>query len=139
MPSFTQLAPYLTHPLVLVGFALWVIVGVHRVPLRARVIPAVSQRAAGRVVQSLLRYGFFIAVLVVLLGFGLAFYQIHRQTDPNLQRSQSEKARLDGLVASAVGFCQQPRAWEFDEATRRDAARACVKAVDALAQLRTPG
>lgn len=139
MSSFSQFAPYLTHPLVLIGFGLWGVLGIHRVLLRTHIIPSLSQRAGARVVQSLLRYGFYIALLIILLGFGLAFYQVHLQTDPNLQRSRAEKARLDGLVASAVGFCQQPRAWEFDEVTRLDAARACVKAVDALAQSRTSG
>ena len=134
MPSFAQLAPYLTHPLVLAGLAIWLVLGIHRALLRAKIVPTLSQHAGGRVVQTLLRYGFYIALLVILLGFGLAFYQARQKLDPNLQRSQSDKARLDGLVAMALGFCQQPNAWVFDEATRRDAALACAKAVAALTQ-----
>jgi len=139
MPNFAQFAPYLTHPLVLIGFAIWVLVGVLRALIRTNVIPTISQRAGGRAVQSLLRYFFYLALLTILLGFGLAFYQSHLHADPNIQRSEAERARLDGLVAMAQGFCQRSKEWTtFDQAAQRDAVLACGRAVDALAHSDAP-
>ena len=77
---FAQVAPYLTNPLVLAGFGLLLFFALLRVVLRSKVMPTVSQSAGGRALLSLLRYGFFVALVVIVLGFALAFYQTQRTT-----------------------------------------------------------
>ncbi len=78
--AFAQIAPYLTHPLVLAGFALLLCFGLLRAVLKSRVMPTVSQSAGGRALLALLRYGFVLALVVIVLGFALVFYQTERTT-----------------------------------------------------------
>ena len=135
MADFSVVAPYLTNPLVLVGFILFIIFGVHRALLKAKIIPPLTPHTGGKVVQSLLRYGFIIALLVIVLGFALAFYQTYGEHDPILQKEILKKKRLDGLTEMAKEYCQHPERFEVDDMTRRDVIRACAQAVVALAQV----
>ena len=73
LAGFAAIVPYLTHPLALVGYVLMLFFGIHRALIEAGIIPPLSQRAGSKVVQMLLRYGFVIALLIILLGFGLQF------------------------------------------------------------------
>jgi hypothetical protein len=73
--SFAGIAPYLAHPLVLVGFGVLLVFAVHRSLIKSGIIPPLEPRTGGRVVQTLLRYGFIIAALLILLGFGLEFFR----------------------------------------------------------------
>ncbi len=132
--GFQAIAPYLTNPLVLAGFALFLLFGVHRALLKAGIIPPLTPSAGNKVVQSLLRYGFVIALVVIVLGFVLAFYQTHSQHDPIFQRGEIEKKHLDAQIEAAkAAYCQHPEKFRLDEATRSAADRACARAVVALA------
>ena len=66
---FSEFASYLTDPLVLVGFGLVLLYGIHRTLIKSGILPPVSERTGGKIVQLLLRYGFFLALSVVVLGF----------------------------------------------------------------------
>jgi hypothetical protein len=90
LAGFKEVAPYLTHPLVLVGFALLLVFGVHRALLKARIVPPLTPHAGGKVVQNFLRYGFVIALVVIVLGFLLAFYQAHIQHEQAVLKIQAE-------------------------------------------------
>jgi hypothetical protein len=70
--SFEKIAPYLSNPLVLVGFVLLLFFGVHRTLVRSGVLPPVSKTASRGIVRLLLHYGFAIALVVIVLGFGMA-------------------------------------------------------------------
>jgi hypothetical protein len=54
--GFKEVAPYLTHPLVLVGFILFLFFGIHRTLLRAKIIPPLEPGEGSKVVQIVLRY-----------------------------------------------------------------------------------
>ena len=71
LAGFAQIAPYLTNPLVLAGFGLLLFFALLRAVLKSRVMPTVSQSAGGRALASLLRYGFVVALVVIVLGFVL--------------------------------------------------------------------
>lgn len=134
--DFSKIAPYLSHPLVLVGFALFALFGLFRALLRARIVPQVSQRTGGLVVRALLRYGFWISLIVILLGFGLAFYQTHIEHSPEETKAQRERLRLEPLAAAAKSsYCQQFGQPELSEAMRQDMIHACAEAIHALAQI----
>jgi hypothetical protein len=76
-PSFAQIAPYLTNPLVLIGFVLLLIFGVHKALIKSHILPPVSPTASNRIVRLLLHYGFVIALLLILCGFGFAAYKAY--------------------------------------------------------------
>ena len=86
MPSefaaFGEIALHLGNPLVLIGLALLLVFGVHRALIRSGILLPVDQRTSGVIVQSLLRYGFWIAALLIVLGIGYAGYKTHRETQP---------------------------------------------------------
>jgi hypothetical protein len=56
---------------VLVGFALLLVFGIHRTLIKAGILQPVSKAASDRNVRLLLHYGFVIAIVVIILGFGL--------------------------------------------------------------------
>jgi hypothetical protein len=74
--EFTQLAPFLGNPLVLVGFVLFLLFGVHRLLIKSKIIPPVPQSAAPAIVKMILRYGFWVALLIIVLGFIYAYAQL---------------------------------------------------------------
>ena len=69
MPEFPAIAPYLSNPLVLVGFVLLLFFGIHRTLIKSKIIPPVGPQTGGKIVQLLLRYGFILALVIVVLGF----------------------------------------------------------------------
>jgi hypothetical protein len=75
MESFRYVALYLENPLVLIGFVLLLAFSIHRALIRSGIIPPIGQHAGGRAVRALLRYGFWLAALVIILGFGMQFYK----------------------------------------------------------------
>src|SRR6516165_1823088 len=97
LSEFKEIAPYLTNPLTLVGYVLLLVFGMHRALLKARIIPTLSARTGGLVVKTILRYGFVIALAVIVLGFGLAFYQAHVEHSPAAEEQEIQRARISGL------------------------------------------
>jgi tetratricopeptide (TPR) repeat protein len=86
MSDFAKIAPYLEQPLVLVGFVLLLFFSIHRALIKSGVIPRLSAQSGSKVVASLLRYGFVLALMVVVLGFGKEYMTIYyQQTTANEQ------------------------------------------------------
>ena len=102
---FKDIARYLAQPLVLVGFVLCIVFGVQRALLKAGRIPPLTARAGGSVVHSLVRYGFVIALVVIVLGFTLAMYQVGREPNPGEATStlKQEATVRDGHTAIKTG------------------------------------
>ena len=82
LQAFKAIAPHLSNPLVLIGFVLLLFFSLHRTLLKAGIIPPLSTRTGGKVVQILLRYGFVVALVIIVLGFTIQFYKTHRETQP---------------------------------------------------------
>jgi hypothetical protein len=72
---FNEIARYLNHPLVLIGFVMMLVFGIHSQLLKAGILPKVSKKEGSRVIMQLLQYGFWLGVLIVMLGIGLKFFQ----------------------------------------------------------------
>ena len=83
MKGFEHFIPYLKDPLVLVGFALFLVFGTNRLLIRSGIIPTLSARSGSRILQSLLRYGLVIALVVIALGFGLEYFKTYHDTTAN--------------------------------------------------------
>ncbi|MGH8472789.1 MAG: hypothetical protein ACREVJ_10130, partial [Gammaproteobacteria bacterium] len=68
--AFSNNAFLLANPLVLIGLALLFLLGVlwALIRLPTEILPAVDRKTSGVIVQSLLRYGFWIAALLIVLG-----------------------------------------------------------------------
>ncbi len=75
--SFDKIAKFLKHPLVLVGFGLMLFFGVQNKLIDKGIIPQLTQQDGSIIAQLLLSYGFWLGVLIMLLGFGLQFYRVH--------------------------------------------------------------
>jgi tetratricopeptide (TPR) repeat protein len=75
MQGFAEYARYLQHPLTLIGFAVFVVFGIHRALIRSGIIPPLTARSGSKVVHALLRYGFVIALAIIVLGFALEFFK----------------------------------------------------------------
>jgi len=93
---FEKVAPYLKHPLVLIGLGLLLFFGIHRQLIDSGIIPPLDPESGSTVVQAILRYGFWIAMAVVVLGFALQFYKRHLAAAPSVD----VEAIIDMLEAS---------------------------------------
>lgn len=74
--EFLQIAPYLSNPMVLIGFALLLFFGIHRALIKSGIIPPLQPQQGGKLIFHLLRYGFIVALIVIILGFILEFIKI---------------------------------------------------------------
>jgi hypothetical protein len=89
---FDKVAPALTHPLVLIGFAVMLFFGVLRVMTSAGILPKVSRGAAGEVLRSIIKYGFILAIAVVIMGFSLEIFKVSKSTPHKSEPSPKQQA-----------------------------------------------
>jgi len=84
--DISKVLPYLSHPLSLVGYTIFLLFGFFRVFLKTLAKFKVFTRLTGertyRVLSRLLNYGFIVAILIVALGFALEAWRIY-QSDEN--------------------------------------------------------
>lgn len=66
----------LDHPLILVGFVVFLALSTYRFLLATGIIPTISQRAGGAVIKSLVRYIFYVAIIGMFLGFGIRLFEL---------------------------------------------------------------
>ncbi len=66
---FKDIAPFLQHPLVLVGFVILLFSGILTALLKAGILPSLPEKTVGDVVKRILNYAFILALLVIVLGF----------------------------------------------------------------------
>jgi hypothetical protein len=84
--GFARIAPYLSDPLVLVGFALMLLYGLFYALISSGLIPPLAPEAGGRIVQSILDYGFYAVAAVILLGFAHAHFRRQPRRSGNQRR-----------------------------------------------------
>lgn len=77
--DFSKIAPYLSDPLVLTGFALFVFFGFARAILSSGIVPTLTQNSGFRLMSRLLLYGFVLAIAVIVVGFIIKYREMsHR-------------------------------------------------------------
>lgn len=94
--EFSKIAPYLTNPLVLIGFAVWLVFGIHKALIKSGILTSVSKTESGRIVRRLLNYGFIVALLLILFGFGLVRWSTHQQRTGNATTSGPQSPAVTG-------------------------------------------
>lgn len=77
--GFENIAPFLSNPLVLIGFVVLIFFGLLRTLLKTGIIPPLPRTTGGDVLKQLLKYAFLIALLIILLGFGLEAYKLYKE------------------------------------------------------------
>ena len=89
---FTAALPHLGNPLVLAGLALLLLFTFFRSLIASKLLKPVSSVATASVLHQILLYGFVVAVICILGGFGLAFWQAYSQigTSKKLNRLEAE-------------------------------------------------
>ena len=100
--DFGGVAAYLDHPLVLIGFLLMLFFGIHKALIRAEIIPKLSPESGSKVVYLLLRYGFIIAVLVILFGFALEAFKVQNTTTKVEGKIDALTAEVHEVLAHAT-------------------------------------
>jgi hypothetical protein len=118
MPPFEKIAPFLTNPLVLVGFVVGLFYGLLRLLLKAKVIPPLTRNKGGQIVSSFLRYGFVVAVLVIVLGFGIEAYRTFLSTQVKLSELSRQHATYYGHIfvnpgSVAEGLSQSDKGFDW--------------------------
>ncbi len=81
--SFEKLSPYLSDPLVLIGFFLLLFFGLARALIKSKLLTPVSGIKSYRLLQTLFAYGFALGVLVIALGFGLKYRDLSQAEQRN--------------------------------------------------------
>ncbi|MGR0482057.1 MAG: tetratricopeptide repeat protein [Candidatus Electronema sp. V4] len=69
---FEKIAPQLASPLVLVGFVLMLAYGVHWQLMKSGLLSKVDKKDSSVIIRLFLRYGFWLALTLLLAGFSLA-------------------------------------------------------------------
>lgn len=103
MDGFPKVAPYLTDPLVLIGFALFVTTGLMKVVLSTNgggLLRPLNGRQSAQIIQSMMRYLFILAVLITLLGFGLKGYQDYKDRPYALLQKQTKELKAEFVAQS---------------------------------------
>lgn len=96
--AFESVAPYLKDPLILIGFVLFIGFLLARQVLRSGLVPTLTQSMGARVVRLLLQYGFLLALSVIVLGFGIRYYEIHE----NKQRIIEKQLAASDLIGAEL-------------------------------------
>jgi tetratricopeptide (TPR) repeat protein len=111
--AFSKIAPLLSNPLILAGFVLMLFFAVHRTLLKSGVIPPLSSEGGSRAVNALLRYGFVIAVLIILAGFGIQYWKLYLDSAATTQSTGTAQGLASvalrvGEVEKSGGLVAQP-------------------------------
>jgi protein O-GlcNAc transferase len=103
LSEFGKVAEFIKHPLVLVGFVVMLVFSIHKLILKAKLLKELNQQQSSFVVVLLLRYGFWLGVLIMLLGFGLQFYQTY--ADKEIKKAANYN--IEKIVANLTEKSQQ--------------------------------
>ncbi|MGD0512671.1 MAG: hypothetical protein ABSA29_05175 [Terriglobales bacterium] len=96
--EFSKVAPYLTNPLVLVGFVLWLVFEIYKVLIKSGILTPVSKATSGKIVRLILNQGFIIivALLFILSGLGQATWKSRQQKTGNATTTGAQSPAVTG-------------------------------------------
>lgn len=101
--GFGPVAPYLENPLVLIGFFFFLAVGFLRLLVNRGLFPQLSRQGGTELLSRILTFGFVLAVLLVLLGFGLEAFQAWTSRPKQVDVDLLTARLIEELEASFAG------------------------------------
>ena len=119
--DFSAIAPYLTHPLVLAGFVLMLFFSIHRTLIKSGVIPPLNKKDGASVVHALLKYGVFIAALIIITGFALQYVRHQSDMEKLVNKYGITEGALNSFFATLKEKKVPPE--EYPEALQKFAER----------------
>ena len=84
LEEFAKVAPHLANPLVLVGFVLLLVFGIHWTLIKSKILLPVPVEESSVLARIVLRYGFVIALLIIVAGFGFAAWKAYLETEERI-------------------------------------------------------
>ncbi len=75
LPDFGKIARHLTNPLVLIGFVLMLLYGIHELLINSGLLSQVDPGESGEIIKLLLYYGFLLGLVLIPFGFGYASWK----------------------------------------------------------------
>jgi tetratricopeptide (TPR) repeat protein len=124
MTGFAEFAPYLEDPLVLSGFALFLFFGALRFVVKR--LPVVTRKVAGVAVLRLVTFGFVLALIVIVLGFGLRFM--------DLEAVKRAELAEQAVKAGTIRIAQLTQILEEEQQQSKE----LIRAINALAKEKGP-
>ncbi len=92
MVQFEKIAPYLSDPMVLIGFVVFLFFGFCRYLLKRGIIPPLKPSQGYGVLRLILLYGFLFGIAIIILGFGLRYRSL----------AESEQRRTVAVLTSEL-------------------------------------
>ena len=96
----TSIYPYLEHPMVIVGSVLFSVLGIFKLLLSSGILLPPAQKEVAPILHKVLNFGFILAVIVVVSGFGLEYWKIYKQIDQIRQAKRSITAEVLTNISS---------------------------------------
>ena len=133
LAAFGEMTSHLANTLVLIGWrSCSSLVYTGHSCARGSCRPSIEARAASSF-NSLLRYGFWIAALLIALGIGYAGYKTYRETQAGIATAETASKAIEALT-------EQLRTKDLQVQEYQDQNKALTEAVQALAKKQdTPG
>jgi tetratricopeptide (TPR) repeat protein len=134
--GFGQIAQYLTHPLVLVGFVLMLAYGIHWQLMRSGLLAQATKKDSALIIRLFLRYGFWLALVLLLAGFGLQFSGIGLSAWNSYMEKEKVVAVNAGKVAEQLYAQLDTKDQQLS--TKDEQIKALTEAVTALSKTGAP-
>ncbi len=103
--GFEKIAPHLANPLVLAGFVLMLAYGIHWQLMKSGLLSKVDKKDSGVIIRLFLRYGFWLALTLLLAGVGLSAWNSYMEKEKVVSVDAGKLARellapLQGQLAA---------------------------------------
>ncbi|CAK8724864.1 Tfp pilus assembly protein PilF [Candidatus Electrothrix aarhusensis] len=134
--GFDKVAPYLTNPLVLVGFVLMLAYGIHWQLMKSGLLTQATKKDSALIIRIFLRYGFWLALVLVLAGFGLQFSGIGLSAWNSYMDKEKVVAVNAGKVAEQLYAQLDTKDQQLS--TKDEQIKALTEAVTALSKTGAP-
>ena len=134
--GFEKIAPYLTHPLVLVGFVLMLAYGIHWQLMKSGLLAQATKKDSALIIRLFLRYGFWLALILLLAGFGLQFSGIGLSAWNSYMDKEKVVAVNAGKVAEQLYAQLGTKDKQLE--SQEEQIKALTEAVTALARADAP-
>lgn len=94
MPSFEKIAPFLSDPFVLAGFAIFLFFSFSSLLIQKKIIPPLPAGKGFSILQLILTYGFVLGLVIILLAFW------HKHGELSQAEQRRVVSQLEGEVFS---------------------------------------